>query len=39
MELSGAPKRAKIMPWARDQDANRKLWEVSVELTGAEWSL
>jgi hypothetical protein len=37
MELSGPPKRAKIMPWARDAEANRKLWDLSVELTGARW--
>jgi NAD(P)-dependent dehydrogenase (short-subunit alcohol dehydrogenase family) len=39
MELSGPPARAKIMPWARDPEANRKLWEVSEQLTGAEWPL
>ena len=39
MEMSGRPGRGKIMPWAKDLDANRQLWEVSEQLTGAEWSL
>ena len=38
-EMAGQPGRAKIMPWARDADANRRLWEVSSELTGAEWPI
>jgi NAD(P)-dependent dehydrogenase (short-subunit alcohol dehydrogenase family) len=38
-EMSGPPGRAKIMPWARNADANRRLWEVSEQCTGAEWSL
>jgi NAD(P)-dependent dehydrogenase (short-subunit alcohol dehydrogenase family) len=37
MELSGRPDRGKIMPWAKDPDANRRLWEVSEQLTGARW--
>ena len=37
-EMSGGPGRAKIMRWARDEDANQRLWQVSEELTGASWS-
>jgi hypothetical protein len=39
LEMSGKPGRGKIMPWAKDPDANRQLWEVSEQLTGAEWPL
>jgi NAD(P)-dependent dehydrogenase (short-subunit alcohol dehydrogenase family) len=39
MEMSGQPARAKIMRWAQDAVANRQLWEVSEELTGASWAL
>jgi NAD(P)-dependent dehydrogenase (short-subunit alcohol dehydrogenase family) len=38
-ELTGPPGRAKIMPWARDPEANSRLWELSKKLTGAEWSI
>lgn len=34
-ELRGAPRRALIMPQARSAANARKLWELSVELTGA----
>ena len=37
MELSGRPGRGKIMPWAKDPENTRKLWEVSEQLTGARW--
>jgi NAD(P)-dependent dehydrogenase (short-subunit alcohol dehydrogenase family) len=33
-ELKGSPKRAKIMPQARDTQAAARLWEVSERLTG-----
>ena len=38
-EFSGPPGIAKIKPWALKADENRRLWEVSTELTGAEWSV
>ena len=38
-ETRGGPGRAKVKPWARDAEANRRLWEVSQQLTEADWPL
>lgn len=35
-EMKGDPGRAKIHPSGRDETAARRLWELSVELTGAD---
>ncbi|WP_445620485.1 oxidoreductase [Kushneria sp. Sum13] len=37
-ETRGAPKRARLSKTARDQAEGERLWQVSCELTGAEWS-
>ncbi|ART63380.1 oxidoreductase [Kushneria marisflavi] len=37
-ETRGAPKRARMSQTARDQAQGERLWQVSCELTGAEWS-
>ena len=38
-EMKGPPGRAEVAPWAQDQEAASRLWEVSVELTGARFPL
>jgi NAD(P)-dependent dehydrogenase (short-subunit alcohol dehydrogenase family) len=38
MELSGAPAAAYVSARARDEQTARRLWEVSQELTGAQWT-
>jgi NAD(P)-dependent dehydrogenase (short-subunit alcohol dehydrogenase family) len=38
MELSGAPAAAYVSARARDEQTARQLWEVSQELTGAQWT-
>ena len=38
-EMKGPPGRAEVAPWAQDEDAARKLGEVSEELTGARFDL
>jgi NAD(P)-dependent dehydrogenase (short-subunit alcohol dehydrogenase family) len=38
-EMKGPPGRAEVAPWAQDEDAARRLWEVSEELTGARFAL
>jgi NAD(P)-dependent dehydrogenase (short-subunit alcohol dehydrogenase family) len=35
-ELKGGPKPARIEPQARDEDAARRLWDLSVHLTGVD---
>ena len=35
-ELKGPPKPARIMPQARDEEAGRRLWDLSVHLTGVD---
>ena len=35
-ELKGSPKAARIEPQARDVDAARRLWDLSVHLTGVD---
>ena len=35
-ELKGAPKPARIEPQARDEDAGRRLWDLSIALTGVD---
>lgn len=35
-ELKGSPKPARIEPQARDEDAARRLWDLSVHLTGVD---
>lgn len=36
-ETRGAPKRARLSKAARDQAEGERLWQVSCELTGAQW--
>jgi NAD(P)-dependent dehydrogenase (short-subunit alcohol dehydrogenase family) len=38
LELTGAPAPAYVSLRARDDETARRLWEVSQELTGAEWT-
>jgi NAD(P)-dependent dehydrogenase (short-subunit alcohol dehydrogenase family) len=38
LELSGAPAAAYVSARARDDETARRLWEVSQELTGAQWT-
>lgn len=37
-ETRGAPKRARLSEAARDQAQGERLWQVSCELTGADWA-
>ena len=37
--MKGPPGRAEVAPWAQDEHAARRLWEVSEELTGARFNL
>lgn len=38
-EMKGQPAPAKIMPQASDADVSARLWERSIELTGADWRI